>query len=138
MEDAGSGGRQEETATQHISREVADSSKLHNLESIRRSPPVGWGVRRIQAYFMWAKQVTDGESPLESLLLTEVCAPANAELAARLQKLYETAYTRVEGEYFPCHPEVCGALTEEEKGRVDSRFATCKAGDAPCPRPLFF
>jgi hypothetical protein len=37
------------------------SSKLHNLESIRRSPPVGWNVRRIQAYFMWAKQVTDGE-----------------------------------------------------------------------------
>lgn len=39
----------------------ADRSKLHNLESIRRSPPVGWGVRRIQAYFIWAKQVTDCE-----------------------------------------------------------------------------
>jgi hypothetical protein len=37
-------------------------SKLHNLESIRRSPPVGWGVKRIQAYFIWAKQVTDSKS----------------------------------------------------------------------------
>lgn len=70
--------------------------------------------------------------------LTPVCAPANEELASRLQKLFETAYTHVGGEYFPCHPEMCGPLTEEEKGRVDSRFATCKSGDAPCPRPLFF
>ena len=37
-------------------------SKLHNLESIRRSPPVGWGIKRIQAYFIWAKQVTDSQS----------------------------------------------------------------------------
>ena len=42
-------------------------SKLHNLESIRRSPPVGWGIKRIQAYFIWAKQVTD--SKLEPLPL---------------------------------------------------------------------
>jgi hypothetical protein len=40
-----------------------DYSKLHNLESIRRSPPVGWGVKRIQAYFIWAKQVTDSKYP---------------------------------------------------------------------------
>jgi len=67
-----------------------------------------------------------------------VCAPANPVLAARLQHLYETAYTRVNGEYFPCHPEVCGPLTEEEKGCVDSRYAVCKAGDQPCPHPIFF
>jgi guanosine-3',5'-bis(diphosphate) 3'-pyrophosphohydrolase len=36
-------------------------SKLHNLESIRRCPPVGWTARRVQAYFVWAKQVTDSE-----------------------------------------------------------------------------
>lgn len=47
-------------------------SKLHNLESIRRSPPVGWGLKRIQAYFIWAKQVTDSESNLE---LESVCPP---------------------------------------------------------------
>jgi guanosine-3',5'-bis(diphosphate) 3'-pyrophosphohydrolase len=67
-----------------------------------------------------------------------VCAPSNPVLANRLQNLYETAYTRVNGEYFPCHPEVCGPLTEEEKGRVDARFAFCKTGDKPCPRPIFF
>lgn len=47
-----------------------------------------------------------------------VCAPANPELGARLQKLYETAYTRVQGEYFPCHPEVCGPLTEVSSGQL--------------------
>ncbi|BEJ17338.1 hypothetical protein CspHIS471_0607390 [Cutaneotrichosporon sp. HIS471] len=107
-------------------QQVKLADKLHNLESIRRSPPVGWGVRRIQSYFMWAKQVTD------------VCAPANPELSQRLMTLYKTAYTHVDGQYFPCHPEMCGPLTEEEKGRVDSRFATCKSGEEPCPRTLFF
>jgi hypothetical protein len=67
-----------------------------------------------------------------------VCAPSCPALAAKLQHLYETAYTRVNGEYFPCHPEACGPMTEEEKGLVDSRFAVCKAGDEPCPRPIFF
>lgn len=87
-------------------QQVKLADKLHNLESIRRSPPVGWSVRRIQAYFMWAKQVTD------------ICAVANPVLGARLQKLYETAYTRVNGEYFPCHPEVCGPLTEVSRRKV--------------------
>lgn len=107
-------------------QQVKLADKLHNLESIRRSPPVGWGVRRIQSYFMWAKQVTD------------VCASANPELSQRLTTLYKTAYTNVDGHYFPCHPEMCGPLTEEEKGRVDSRFATCQSGEEPCPRTLFF
>lgn len=29
-----------------------------------------------------------------------------------LSKLYKTAYTRVDGEYFPCHPDECGPFTE--------------------------
>ena len=49
-----------------VEDELIRGSKLHNLESIRRSPPVGWGLKRIQAYFIWAKQVTDSESPLLS------------------------------------------------------------------------
>ncbi|KAK1925484.1 hypothetical protein DB88DRAFT_484100 [Papiliotrema laurentii] len=102
------------------------ADKLHNLESIRRSPPVGWGVRRVQAYFIWAKQVTD------------LCAAAHPRLAARLQHLYETAYTRINGKYHPCHPEVCGPLTEEEKLHIDSRLSCLKDGETPCPKPIFF
>lgn len=41
--------------------DFVSQSKLHNLESIRRSPPVGWGMKRVQAYFIWAKKVTDSE-----------------------------------------------------------------------------
>ncbi|KAL7420730.1 hypothetical protein Q5752_004681 [Cryptotrichosporon argae] len=102
------------------------ADKLHNLESIRRSPPVGWSVRRVQAYFVWAKQVTD------------ICALAHPPLAARLQELYETAYTRVNGAYYPCHPDVCGPLTETEKMRIDDRLRDCKAGDQIRPNPIFF
>ncbi|WOO76736.1 Guanosine-3',5'-bis(diphosphate) 3'-pyrophosphohydrolase MESH1 [Vanrija pseudolonga] len=107
-------------------QQVKLADKLHNLESISRSPPVGWTVRRIQAYFIWAKHVTD------------ICGPSHPPLAARLQTLYETAHTRVNGEYFPCHPDVCGPLTDQEKKRVDPRFALCQAGDNPCPSPIFF
>ncbi|WVR06391.1 hypothetical protein IAU60_003422 [Kwoniella sp. DSM 27419] len=107
-------------------QQVKLADKMHNLESIRRCPPVGWGIKRIQAYFIWAKQVTD------------VCAPAHPPLAAKLQELYETAYTRVNGVYYPCHPDVCGPLTEAEKERVDSRLRTLKAGDKVCPAPIFF
>jgi hypothetical protein len=88
-------------------------SKLHNLESIRRSPPVGWGIKRIQAYFIWAKQVTDSTS-IDVTQLTElmiVCAPSHPVLAERINNLYRTAYTRVNGQYYPCHPDVCGAMT---------------------------
>ncbi|EIW73523.1 hypothetical protein TREMEDRAFT_56223 [Tremella mesenterica DSM 1558] len=101
------------------------ADKLHNLESIRRSPPVGWGPKRIQNYFLWAKQVTD------------ICASAHPPLAARLKHLYETAYTRVNGVYIPCHPEVCGTLTEDEKSRIDSRLTGLKVGESPRPQPLF-
>lgn len=41
-----------------------------------------------------------------------VCAPAHPPLAERINRLYETAYTRVNGEYYPCHPDVCCPLTE--------------------------
>lgn len=67
-----------------------------------------------------------------------MCAPANPALARKLQTLYETAYTRVNGEYFPCHPEAAGPLTEAEKGRVDARLSNCSKGQEPCPRPIFF
>lgn len=106
--------------------DFVSQSKLHNLESIRRSPPVGWGMKRVQAYFIWAKKVTD------------ICGPAHPPLAERLQHLYETAHTRVNGMYFPCHPEVCGPLTEEEKELVDKRLRELKEGDTVCPQPLFF
>lgn len=49
-------------------------SKLHNLESIRRSPPVGWSIKRVQAYFVWAKEVTDSQSLGELLILTRQSA----------------------------------------------------------------
>ncbi|WRT67841.1 uncharacterized protein IL334_004815 [Kwoniella shivajii] len=106
--------------------QVKLADKIHNLESIRRCPPVGWGIKRIQAYFIWAKQVTD------------VCAASHPPLAAKLQELYETAYTRVDGVYHPCHPGVCGPLTEPEKELVDSRLRELKKGDKVCPAPLFF
>ncbi len=41
-----------------------------------------------------------------------VCAPSHPPLARRLQELYETAYTQINGVYHPCLPEVCGPLTE--------------------------
>ncbi|WVF68949.1 hypothetical protein IAT40_003723 [Kwoniella sp. CBS 6097] len=107
-------------------QQVKLADKIHNLESIRRCPPVGWGIKRIQAYFIWAKQVTD------------VCASAHPPLAERLQELYETAYTRVNGVYYPCHPEVCGPLTEDEKNLVDSRLRALKDGQTVCPAPIFF
>ncbi|WVN85077.1 uncharacterized protein L203_100219 [Cryptococcus depauperatus CBS 7841] len=107
-------------------QQIKLADKMHNLESIRRSPPVGWGIKRVQAYFIWAKKVTD------------ICAPAHPPLARRLQHLYETAYTRVNGAYFSCHPDVCGPLTDEEKQRIDSRLRDLKEGDNIRPAPLFF
>jgi len=41
-----------------------------------------------------------------------VCGASHPALAERLQTLYETAYTMVNGEYHPCHPDVCGPLLE--------------------------
>lgn len=46
------------------------------------------------------------------MMLNSVCGPAHPPLAARLQHLYETAHTRVNGIYYPCHPEVGGPMTE--------------------------
>ena len=67
---------------------------------------------------MWAKQVTDSESSrmIRRRVLTTVCAASHPPLAKRLQTLYETAYTQLNGTYFPCHPEVCGPLTEVRPG----------------------
>ncbi|WP_068471108.1 HD domain-containing protein [Candidatus Protochlamydia phocaeensis] len=35
------------------------SDKLCNLKDLIRSPPVGWPMERIKAYFEWAEQVID-------------------------------------------------------------------------------
>ncbi|KAI9634939.1 uncharacterized protein MKK02DRAFT_16019 [Dioszegia hungarica] len=127
---SGQGAKAEQVrSAPHKSKEAQQvklADKLHNLESIRRAPPVGWGVRRVQAYFIWAKQVTD------------ICGPSHPALAKRLQRLYETAYTEIDGKYIPCHPEVCGPLLEEEKSRIDKRLHHLKKGEKPCPMPIFF
>ncbi|MEJ2612453.1 MAG: HD domain-containing protein [Candidatus Thiodiazotropha sp.] len=36
------------------------ADKISNLRDIKRSPPVGWELSRVQAYFDWAKRVIDG------------------------------------------------------------------------------
>ncbi|GFZ45158.1 hypothetical protein JCM24511_02884 [Saitozyma sp. JCM 24511] len=107
-------------------QQVKLADKLHNLESIRRSPPVGWGKRRIQNYFIWAKQVTD------------LCAASHPLLSNRLQRLYETAWTRVGDEYFPCHPDVAGPISDIEKHRIDRRLGCLKEGEKRSPKPIFF
>jgi len=40
-----------------------------------------------------------------------VCAPSHPALAEKINNLYRTAYTRVNGQYYPCHPDVCSAMT---------------------------
>ncbi|KAK4684205.1 hypothetical protein P7C73_g5993, partial [Tremellales sp. Uapishka_1] len=120
------------------------ADKLHNLESIRRAPPVGWGPRRVQNYFIWAKQVTDRASisllPEEKLAKTEFppaeCADAHPPLAERLQTIYETAYTHVNGQTIPCHPDVCGPISVVEKQRIARSIA--RSGEKPGPKPIFF
>ncbi|ORX33456.1 hypothetical protein BD324DRAFT_639852 [Kockovaella imperatae] len=107
-------------------QQVKLADKLHNLESIRRSPPDGWTARRVQNYFIWAKEVTDA------------CAEAHPPLADRLERLYKTAYTKVNGKYYPCHPQICGPMTEDEKHRIDSRWTCLKPGEKPSPKPIFF
>ncbi|CAG8579310.1 8896_t:CDS:2, partial [Funneliformis caledonium] len=41
-------------------KEVKLADKLYNLRDVQRMAPVGWSKNRIQEYFIWAKQVTDG------------------------------------------------------------------------------
>lgn len=118
---------------------------------------MGWTKRRIQAYFTWAKQVTDSaykDCNTWPIPMKLVCSPSHPPLGELLSKLYKTAYTRVDGEYFPCHPDECGPFTDvrvpalaglesadisqEEKERIDKRLNGLKRGEKVCPNPIFF
>ncbi len=80
----------------NISRDaqhVKLSDKLSNLHSIIEAPPLGWDVRRIQEYFIWAKKVSDG------------CKDANPGLANQLDELYRNGHFKLKGKQYKCHPD---------------------------------
>ncbi|KAJ3076684.1 Guanosine-3',5'-bis(diphosphate) 3'-pyrophosphohydrolase MESH1 [Podochytrium sp. JEL0797] len=51
---------------------VKMADKIYNLRSLEVDAPMGWAQERVDAYFVWAKAVTDGlkgvNEPMESIL----------------------------------------------------------------------
>ncbi|KAF0473293.1 guanosine-3,5-bisdiphosphate 3-pyrophosphohydrolase MESH1 [Gigaspora margarita] len=57
--------------TPHISvkaKVVKLADKLYNLRDLQRSVPVNWTEERVQEYFIWSKQVTDGAKGINQKL----------------------------------------------------------------------
>ncbi|KAI9159413.1 Guanosine-3',5'-bis(diphosphate) 3'-pyrophosphohydrolase MESH1 [Blastocladiella emersonii ATCC 22665] len=87
--------KQVETAPHksHGAQLVKLADKLYNLRDLTRKAPTGWTAQRIQAYFAWSKRVTDG------------CKHANAQLAAKLDELYEHGEFEFDGVKYKCLPQ---------------------------------
>ncbi|KAJ1915831.1 Guanosine-3',5'-bis(diphosphate) 3'-pyrophosphohydrolase MESH1 [Tieghemiomyces parasiticus] len=66
------------------------ADKLHNLQDLRRAVPVGWTADRVQAYYAWAKRVTDG------------CTGTSAVLEGRLQDLFDHGTFTWRGREYKC------------------------------------
>ncbi|CAG8760884.1 8361_t:CDS:2, partial [Acaulospora morrowiae] len=49
-------------------KEVKLADKLYNLRDIQRSVPRNWSKSRVQEYFIWSKQVTDGAKGINTYL----------------------------------------------------------------------
>jgi guanosine-3',5'-bis(diphosphate) 3'-pyrophosphohydrolase len=47
------------------------ADKISNLRSILSSPPATWSIERKREYFEWAKQVVDGFSAPNPILMAE-------------------------------------------------------------------
>ncbi|CAG8627004.1 13154_t:CDS:2 [Funneliformis mosseae] len=75
-------------------KEVKLADKLYNLRDVQRMAPVGWSKKRIQEYFMWAKQVTDG------------ARGTNQKLEDQLDEIYSNGTFVYEGEKYKSHPEL--------------------------------
>jgi len=72
---------------------VKMADKLYNLRDLQRSVPSWWTKERTQAYFVWAKAVTDGLKPTD-----------NPVLEHQLEDLYTNGTFSFNGETLPCIP----------------------------------
>jgi len=79
------------------------ADKLHNLNSIRDSPPVGWTAERCQKYFAWAKTVTDA------------CLPSLPTMGPPLSKLYYESHFVLNNKTYKCHPTLGSDDVPEEE-----------------------
>ena len=68
--------------------EMAD--KIYNLRDLQRATPKGWTLERVQTYFHWAKQVTEG------------CRGVNDFLERQLDAIYDAGQFDFEGRLYPC------------------------------------
>ncbi|KAK4050490.1 hypothetical protein OIO90_005073 [Microbotryomycetes sp. JL221] len=77
-------------------KHVKLADKLSNLTDLTRpgGMPIGWTVRRVQEYFVWAKRVTDN-----------LGKDANPGLSAQLEQLYVEATFEYKGKTHKAHPE---------------------------------
>ncbi|KAL7417602.1 hypothetical protein BDY24DRAFT_375417 [Mrakia frigida] len=87
--------RQVATAAGKTARaqQVKLADKLHNVLSIQSAVPTGWTVQRVQAYFRWAKEVTD------------ICKASNPTIAASLQDIYDYGTFVLDGMTYKCLPK---------------------------------
>ncbi|KAI8922302.1 hypothetical protein DFJ77DRAFT_425257 [Powellomyces hirtus] len=68
---------------------VKMADKIHNLRDLQKTPPEGWTLPRVQTYFAWARQVTDG------------CRGVNPQLEAILEGIYAGEF-EYEGMKYRC------------------------------------
>ncbi|KAJ3161905.1 Guanosine-3',5'-bis(diphosphate) 3'-pyrophosphohydrolase MESH1 [Geranomyces variabilis] len=65
------------------------ADKIDNLRDLQRTPPMGWTLSRVQEYFAWAKQVTDG------------CVGVSPAMDSILAGIYAGEF-EYEGRRYPC------------------------------------
>ncbi|CAG8539369.1 14191_t:CDS:2 [Ambispora leptoticha] len=88
------------------------ADKLYNLRDLARATPIGWSIQRVQEYFVWAKQVTDGKHFALWYRLKNVetkdflgIKGINEKLEAELDEFYRNATFEFEGQIYKGHPE---------------------------------
>ncbi|CAG8679551.1 18600_t:CDS:2 [Dentiscutata erythropus] len=82
--------------TPHISvkaKVVKLADKLYNLRDMQRCVPVNWTKDRVQAYFIWSKQVTDGAKGI------------NQKLDDQLEDLYENGSFELDNVTYESYPK---------------------------------
>lgn len=76
------------------------ADKADNCDDLRQNPPQGWTIERVQAYFIWSRQVVRA---------VVIDTPVAAFLKARLESIFSGSFT-YHGQQYPCIPD--GELSE--------------------------
>lgn len=66
---------------------------MYNTQDLGVLPPKGWGVARVQGYFVWSKAVVDA------------MRGTNAGLEKALDRVFCGTFQHTNGKAYPCIPQ---------------------------------